>query len=74
MRHVYKQMLLTATLCASATIIALAQRETKTINDNWEFKKPQDKQWVSVNIPHTYNQDAYQGRNYYQGKAYIDVF
>ena len=69
MRHVYKQMLLTATLCASATIIALAQRETKTINDNWEFKKPQDKQWVSVNIPHTYNQDAYQGRNYYQGKA-----
>ncbi len=69
MRHVYKQMLLTATLCASATIIAIAQRETKTINDNWEFKKPQDKQWVSVNIPHTYNQDAYQGRNYYQGKA-----
>lgn len=46
-----------------------AQREVKTINDNWEFKKPQDSQWVSVNIPHTYNLDAYQGRNYYQGTA-----
>lgn len=48
---------------------AWAQREAKTINDNWEFKKPQDQQWSSVNIPHTYNLDAYQGRNYYQGKG-----
>lgn len=48
---------------------AWAQREAKTINDNWEFKKPQDQQWTSVNIPHTYNLDAYQGRNYYQGKG-----
>lgn len=51
------------------TSSAFAQREAKTINDNWEFKKPQEQQWVSVNLPHTYNLDAYQGPNYYQGKG-----
>lgn len=46
-----------------------AQREVKTINDNWEFRKLTDKTWMSVNLPHTFNQDAYQQRNYYQGKG-----
>lgn len=64
-----KPILLTAALCSLTASQALAQREAKTINDNWEFKLPTDKQWTSVNIPHTYNLDAYQGRNYYQGKA-----
>ena len=46
-----------------------AQREMKTINDNWEFRKPADTQWTSVNLPHTYNLDAYAGMQYYQGKG-----
>ena len=47
-----------------------AQREMKTINDNWEFRKSIDESWESVNLPHTYNIDAYQQRNYYQGKGF----
>ena len=64
-----KPILLTAALCQLIASQTFAQREARTINDNWEFKLPTDKQWTSVNIPHTYNLDAYQGRNYYQGKA-----
>ena len=28
-----------------------AQREMKTINDNWEFRKSIDESWESVNLP-----------------------
>ena len=47
-----------------------AQREMKTINDNWEFRKSIDESWESVNLHHTFNIDAYQQRNYYQGKGF----
>lgn len=47
-----------------------AQREMRTINDNWEFRKSIDESWESVNLPHTFNIDAYQQRNYYQGKGF----
>ena len=47
-----------------------AQREMKTINDNWEFRKSIDESWESVNLPHTFNIDAYQQRNYSQGKGF----
>ena len=47
-----------------------AQREMKSINDNWEFRKSIDESWESVNLPHTFNIDAYQQRNYYQGKGF----
>lgn len=47
-----------------------AQREMKTINDNWEFRKSIDESRESVNLPHTFNIDAYQQRNYYQGKGF----
>ena len=62
-------LLLTAALCSFMAVPILAQREAKTINDNWEFKKLAENHWTSVDLPHTYNLDAYQGRNYYQGKA-----
>lgn len=45
------------------------QREMKTINDSWEFRKPTETEWKMVNLPHTYNLDAYQQPNYYQGKG-----
>lgn len=64
-----KDIFLTAFTSSMMVIPVMAQRETRTINDNWEFKLPTSQQWSSVNIPHTYNLDAYQGRNYYQGKA-----
>ena len=55
-------------LCLAVSPLA-AQREMKTLNDSWEFRKLSEPQWTRVNLPHTYNLDAYAGRNYYQGKA-----
>ena len=40
-----------------------------SINDGWDFRKDGEAQWRSVNLPHTYNLDAYSQRNYYQGKG-----
>lgn len=60
------------TLLMTALWVAIslsAQREMKTINDGWEFRKPADTEWTSVNIPHTFNLDAYRQPNYYQGKG-----
>lgn len=60
------------TLLMTALWVAVslsAQREMKTINDGWEFRKPADTEWTSVNIPHTFNLDAYRQPNYYQGKG-----
>ena len=56
---------------ATIPIVTLqAQREEKTINDSWEFRKATEEQWRSVNLPHTFNLDAYQQRDYYQGKGF----
>lgn len=65
-------LLKTWTLAAMVIFTAAsvqAQREMKTINDNWEFRKPTEALWKPVNLPHTFNPDAYQQRNYYQGKG-----
>lgn len=48
---------------------ASAQRTMKTINDGWDFRKSGESRWQSVNLPHTFNLDAYSQRNYYQGKG-----
>ena len=55
-------------LCLAVSPLA-AQREMKTLNDSWEFRMPDAEQWERVNLPHTYNLDAYDGPRYYQGKA-----
>ena len=68
MKQTSLQHWLTALLLLGASI-CLAQRKATTINDNWSFKKQNDKEWTQVNLPHTYNHDAYNSRNYYQGKA-----
>lgn len=54
---------------ASLTFSAPAQRMMKTINDGWDFRKNGEAQWQSINLPHTFNLDAYSQRNYYQGKG-----
>ena len=59
-----------AVLAITPVVTLQAQRETKTINDSWEFRKAADEQWQAVNLPHTFNLDAYQQRNYYQGKGF----
>ena len=64
-----KNIFLTTIIGSMMTIPTMAQRKAATINDNWEFKLPTSQKWTSVNIPHTYTLDAYQGRNYYKGKA-----
>lgn len=63
-----KKWMLAATLMLVITP-SQAQREMKTINDNWEFRTPTEELWRSVNLPHTYNQDAYQQKDYYQGEG-----
>lgn len=64
-----KNIFLTTIIGSMMTMPTMAQRKAATINDNWEFKLPTSQKWKSVNIPHTYTLDAYQGRNYYKGKA-----
>ena len=46
-----------------------AQRQTATLNDHWQFQKPGDAAWQTVNIPHHYNDEAYRQRDYYRGPA-----
>ncbi len=62
------------------TTVMYAQRQIKTINDRWSFYLGEcqeaqsscyiDSNWIKVNIPHTWNNDAYQKKNYYQGKGW----
>ena len=47
-----------------------AQRDVRTINSGWFFKLAADSAWSAVNIPHTYNSDAYTLMDYYQGKGF----
>lgn len=58
-----------AALIAAASLQAQARRTESTINDSWDFRMPHDTVWQKTNLPHTYNLDAYQGRDYYQGRA-----
>ena len=60
---------ITFALALFAFINAFAQRSEKTINAGWMFKLDAEKTFAWVNIPHTYNLEAYNVRNYYRGKA-----
>ena len=47
-----------------------SQREIVLINDNWKFSESNsdvDNNWENVNIPHTWNKDAYSTRDYKRG-------
>lgn len=61
--------LYTAVIALSIGFTIYAQRNSVTINENWQFRLPEEQQWHSVNLPHTYNDDAYRVQNYYQGKG-----
>lgn len=46
-----------------------AQKSVESINDGWSFRFPNQTEWSTVSLPHTYNSDAYFSRDYYKGKG-----
>ena len=72
--------LATGALCLGLATSALAQPQSKTINDGWRFLKGEctaaadsafdDARWEPVNLPHTWNTDSYTVKHYYQGPAW----
>ena len=54
-------------ICIASVLPVSAQKSVKSINDGWSFKFPHSQEWMSVSLPHTYNLDAYSGRDYYKG-------
>lgn len=46
-----------------------AQKSIESINDGWSFRFPNQTEWSSVSLPHTYNSDAYFSSDYYKGKG-----
>ena len=54
-----------------------AQRQMRTINESWNFQKGEkfntsgsllnNNGWSNINIPHTWNNDAYVEKDYYRG-------
>lgn len=63
-----KSILMVAVL-AAAISSASAQRTLKTINHGWDFRKAEEMKWQSVNLPHTFNLDAYTQKHYFKGKG-----
>lgn len=60
--------LLLSIILSSAALAATA-RDAMTINEGWDFRLPSSGQYTRVNLPHTYNLDAYTTRKYYRGQA-----
>lgn len=53
----------------SLQFATFAQREIKSINDGWQFHKGDSvEEPIIVNLPHTWNTDAYVFRDYEKGK------
>ena len=69
--------LFTAIVALLLATMVQAQTEKMSINDSWRFHLGdvtdaastvvQDKDWDHINLPHTWNTDAYTVRNYHQG-------
>lgn len=57
--------LLLPTLALSLTIYA----SKVSLNDGWQFRKADETDWKAINLPHTWNTDAYTEKNYHKGKA-----
>lgn len=64
-------------LFLALTLPSMAQREKQSINDSWRFLKGEcatasdsifdDSGWTKINLPHTWNADAYATQDYYRG-------
>lgn len=76
----YIKRLFTLSLLLGNFLSVLAQRDTRTLNDGWRFYKGEcsnafstdfkDNHWETVNLPHTWNADAYTIQNYYMGTGW----
>lgn len=40
-----------------------------SLNDGWLFCAPDSEEWTAVNLPHTWNEDAYVVKDYLRGKG-----
>lgn len=56
----------TAAAILICALSAAAMTETRSLNDGWAFSFPCGTPQV-VNLPHTFNSDAYRVKNYYRG-------
>lgn len=59
-------------LCSLAVLLSFgslsAQRpQSVSINEGWMFKMADEKEWQTINLPHTWNTDAYTHKSYLQG-------
>lgn len=60
-----KRLLLQTLLPA---LFMVANAHTVSINDGWLFRHTSGGDWQPVNLPHTWNSDAYQQKDYSKGK------
>ena len=69
MNKLGKGLLVPAIMAVGLVIPAQADaaREVRTLNDGWSFAMQGDKDFKPVNVPHTWNSDAYQTRDYVRG-------
>lgn len=61
-KRIFTSLLLTTVVGAGT----FAQKATKSLNDGWAFSEDQV-HWKTVNLPHTWNTDAYHTSDYKQG-------
>lgn len=50
-------------------MFSLLNAKRLSFNDGWLFRQSISDKWESVNIPHSWNSDAYSVKDYYKGKS-----
>lgn len=55
-------------LCAVNVLLALSR--SVSINDGWLFRQTPADEWKPVNLPHSWNSDAYRDKEYRKGKSF----
>lgn len=53
----------------TALTVLSALPASVSLNDGWLFRHPCTNEWKAVNLPHTWNTDAYTVKNYCKGKG-----
>lgn len=55
-------------LIAFNALFAIAR--SVSLNDGWLFRQTSTEDWKPVNLPHSWNEDAYQVKKYCKGKSF----
>lgn len=61
------RLILAACIAMTSVASLSAARKTKTINDNWSFSLSGSGKVETVNLPHTWNSDAYTLKSFHKG-------